>query len=336
MNRSCAVCEHPDIGRWEICSRIERSRGRDGGFPAFVGIKRDLQNEYGVNISVTGLKQHVEDHVEISAVGACLLWAQLYDESFTVAVEEVPQDVSPHEFVESLPDRPLTENEVEMIASHPEVDAIHGEPLTIWYSTVPDDFEDDIHAFWIETGDEIISFPLYVGEFSQWDQYTASMDVEQEIRWEQTEVRKKDDLVDRGMMYRNDYLHVPEQNPEETEPPAFSEEARADAEDWFSDRAVQPSSGFSEGGFAGGQPLSMDAVRDLSTEELLQQLRDFGIEIRREEFREEVEGFYSASDLADHWWEVYPVTAVGYDEDFIWMAAVVLWDRLVPDAVSSE
>lgn len=162
------------------------------------------------------------------------------------------------------------------------------------------------------------------------------MNADQEIRWEQMEIRKKEDLVDRGMMYRNDYLHVPEQKPEETETPAFSEEARADTEDWFTDRAVQPSSAVMEREFAGGQPLSMDAVRDLSTEELVQQLRGFGVEISKETFQEEVEGFYSASELADHWWEVYSVTAVGYDEDFIWMAAVVLWERLVPDAVSSE
>ena len=336
MSRSCAVCEHSDISRWEICSRIERSRGRDGGFPSFVGIKRDLQDEYGVNISVTGLKQHVEDHIEISAAGACLLRAQLYDEYFDKVVEEVSQDLSPLEFVESLPDRPLTEAEVGSIASHPEVDAIHGEPLTNWYSTVPDDFEDDIHAFWIETGDEIVSFSLYISEFSQWDQYTASMNVDQEIRWKQMEIRKKDDLVDRGMMYRNDYLHIPEQNPEEIEAPTFSEEARAETEDGFTDRAVQPSSAVTEDPFAGGQPLSMDAVRDLSTAELVRQLRGFGVEISKEVFREEVEGFYSASELADHWWEVYPVTATGYDEDFLWMAAVVLWDRLVPDAVSSE
>ncbi|GAA0458024.1 hypothetical protein GCM10008985_12740 [Halococcus dombrowskii] len=336
MSRSCAVCEHPNISRWEICSRIERTRGRDGGFPSFVSIKRDLQDEYGVNTSVTGLKQHVEDHVEMPAAGACLLRAQLYDESFDSVVEEVSQDVSPIELIEFLPDRPLTEAEVGTIASHPEIDAIHGEPLTTWYSTIPDDFEDDIHAFWIETGYEIISFSLYIGEFSQWDQYTASMNADQEIRWEQMEIRKKEDLVDRGMMYRNDYLHVPEQKPEETETPAFSEEARADTEDWFTDRAVQPSSAVMEREFAGGQPLSMDAVRDLSTEELVQQLRGFGVEISKETFQEEVEGFYSASELADHWWEVYSVTAVGYDEDFIWMAAVVLWERLVPDAVSSE
>lgn len=46
--------------------------------------------------------------------------------------------------------------------------------------------------------------------------------------------------------------------------------------------------------------------------------------------------FYSACDLADHWREVYLITAEGFDEDFIWMAAVVLWERLAPQVVNSE
>ncbi|KXA89671.1 hypothetical protein AKJ61_02410 [candidate division MSBL1 archaeon SCGC-AAA259B11] len=81
---------------------------------------------------------------------------------------------------------------------------------------------------------------------------------------------------------------------------------------------------------------SEEEVRDLSTEQIVQKLQDFGVDFGEEQFLEDVHDFHSASELADHWREVYPVTATGFDEDFIWLAATVLWERLAPDVVSSE
>lgn len=80
----------------------------------------------------------------------------------------------------------------------------------------------------------------------------------------------------------------------------------------------------------------MIIVDQLSTEELFEHLRDFGVDITETEFLEDVHEFRSSSELSDHWWETYPVTAVGHEEDFIWMAADVLWDRLAPDIVRAE
>lgn len=80
----------------------------------------------------------------------------------------------------------------------------------------------------------------------------------------------------------------------------------------------------------------MDEIRDFSTEQIIQKLRHFGVELSEEKFLEDVKNFYSASSLADNWMKIHPVTAKGFDEDFIWMAATVLWERLAPNVVNSE
>jgi len=80
----------------------------------------------------------------------------------------------------------------------------------------------------------------------------------------------------------------------------------------------------------------MEEVETLSTKEIIRKLRSFGVDFKRTQFLEDVRRFYSAYELADHWVGIYPVTAVGFDEDFIWMAAIVLWRRLAPDVINSE
>lgn len=81
---------------------------------------------------------------------------------------------------------------------------------------------------------------------------------------------------------------------------------------------------------------STGEVRAFPTEQIIQKLRGFGVEFKEEQFLKDVNNFYSACDLADHWREIYPIAAEGLDEDFIWMAAVVLWERLAPHVVNSE
>ncbi|RZN38006.1 MAG: zinc chelation protein SecC [Methanophagales archaeon ANME-1-THS] len=81
---------------------------------------------------------------------------------------------------------------------------------------------------------------------------------------------------------------------------------------------------------------SIEEVETLSTKEIIRKLRGFGVDFKRSQFLEDVKRFYSASDLADHWVRIYPITAEWFDEDFIWMAAIVLWRRLAPDVINSE
>ena len=81
---------------------------------------------------------------------------------------------------------------------------------------------------------------------------------------------------------------------------------------------------------------SIEEVETLSTNAIIRKLRDFGVDFRRKQFLVDVKRFYSAEELADLWVSVFPISAVRFDRDFIWMAAMVLWRRLAPDVVNSE
>ncbi len=84
------------------------------------------------------------------------------------------------------------------------------------------------------------------------------------------------------------------------------------------------------------QEWDLDRVGAMSTEELLAKLGEFGVAVTGDEFVRQAPDFASAVDLAEDWYERYPVYAPDLDEDFIWMAATVLWRRLTPDVPSSE
>ncbi|AEG15629.1 SEC-C metal-binding domain-containing protein [Desulfofundulus sp. TPOSR] len=84
------------------------------------------------------------------------------------------------------------------------------------------------------------------------------------------------------------------------------------------------------------KPWSLEEVRSLSTKEIVSRLGTMGIHITEENFLREVENFYSAYDLSEKWWKTSHVTARGFDRDFPWMAAVVLWERLAPHIINSE
>lgn len=73
-----------------------------------------------------------------------------------------------------------------------------------------------------------------------------------------------------------------------------------------------------------------------STEQILEKLQGFGITVTPEEFLEDVGQSYGSSEIYDRWEERYTITAEGFDEDFPWMSAIVLWERLAPDVVDTE
>ena len=84
------------------------------------------------------------------------------------------------------------------------------------------------------------------------------------------------------------------------------------------------------------KPWTLEEVRSLSNPEILTRLAGLGIVISEEDFLREVRGRYSAWELAESWWRTRPVTATGFNKDFPWLAAIVLWERLTPDVISSE
>ncbi len=84
------------------------------------------------------------------------------------------------------------------------------------------------------------------------------------------------------------------------------------------------------------RPWTFREVRGLSIEHILSKLADLGVDLAPEEFASEVESFYSAWDLAEHWRKTRPITAKGFDQDFLPMAATVLWERLAPHVMNTE
>jgi hypothetical protein len=81
---------------------------------------------------------------------------------------------------------------------------------------------------------------------------------------------------------------------------------------------------------------SFDEIESIPTNGIVSRLRSWGIPFEKAQFLEDVKRFYSGEELAHHWEKEYPVTATGFDMDFPWMAAIVLWERLAPDVMSSE
>lgn len=81
-----------------------------------------------------------------------------------------------------------------------------------------------------------------------------------------------------------------------------------------------------------------DKIEAMSTREIFAFLRRLGIKTTKEEFVRAAQRYDSAERLSKkEWYAKYTLHPQGrYDEDFPWMAAVVLWKRLLPDRVSFE
>lgn len=80
-----------------------------------------------------------------------------------------------------------------------------------------------------------------------------------------------------------------------------------------------------------------EKIEPMSTDEIFAKLNRLGVAVTPEMFREAAQRHDSAQRLADEWYAQYPLYPEGrYDEDFVWMAAIVLRKRLVPERISFE
>jgi hypothetical protein len=76
-------------------------------------------------------------------------------------------------------------------------------------------------------------------------------------------------------------------------------------------------------------------VMELPTSKIIEKLVMLGIPFTQEAFLIDVHNHYGSGDICKEWEKRYTITAKGFDEDFPWMAAEVLWRRLVPDKIST-
>lgn len=85
-----------------------------------------------------------------------------------------------------------------------------------------------------------------------------------------------------------------------------------------------------------GKHWTREDMEGLSTREIVQKLEDFGVNFDEERFLEVVEDSCRASEVVDYWQRTDPVTAAGLDQDFLLLAAMILWERLAPEVVSAQ
>lgn len=82
---------------------------------------------------------------------------------------------------------------------------------------------------------------------------------------------------------------------------------------------------------------TFEKIEPMSTDEIFAKLNRLGVAVTPEMFREAAQRHDSAQRLADEWYAQYTLRPEGrYDEDFVWMAAIVLWKRLLPERISFE
>ena len=82
---------------------------------------------------------------------------------------------------------------------------------------------------------------------------------------------------------------------------------------------------------------TFDKIEPMSTEEICARLNRLGVSVTAADYREAAQRHESAQRLADEWYAQYTLRPEGrYDDDFVWMAAIVLWVRLIPDRICFE
>jgi hypothetical protein len=82
---------------------------------------------------------------------------------------------------------------------------------------------------------------------------------------------------------------------------------------------------------------TFEKIEPMSTDEILAKLNRLGIPVTARDFRQAARRHESAERLSDEWRAQYPFYPEGrYDEDYVWMATIVLWKRLIPERICFE
>ncbi|MCG7848804.1 MAG: SEC-C domain-containing protein [ANME-2 cluster archaeon] len=81
---------------------------------------------------------------------------------------------------------------------------------------------------------------------------------------------------------------------------------------------------------------SRDKLKKMSTNDIIVKLGSMNINFDIDQFKKQVEGYVCACDLAeDHYYDDI-VLVNNLDEDFVWLAIVELWSRIMPDCLNKE
>jgi len=76
---------------------------------------------------------------------------------------------------------------------------------------------------------------------------------------------------------------------------------------------------------------SYNDVKQMSTNEIIKRLKNFGIIFDEDAFLNDIRKLSSVEQIADQWFKDFKITTEGRDEDFLFIAAQILWERLAPE-----
>lgn len=81
---------------------------------------------------------------------------------------------------------------------------------------------------------------------------------------------------------------------------------------------------------------SLDKIRKMSTSEIIEKLKSMNIDFEIEHFKKQAQNHISAIQLAEDHYYTQNFHASGLDEDFIWLAMIELWNRIIPEKYNVE
>ena len=81
---------------------------------------------------------------------------------------------------------------------------------------------------------------------------------------------------------------------------------------------------------------NLDKVRKMSTSEIIEKLESMHVDFEIERFKKQAQNYISAIQLAEDQYYTQNFHAQDQDEDFIWLAIIELWNRIIPEKFNAE
>ena len=81
---------------------------------------------------------------------------------------------------------------------------------------------------------------------------------------------------------------------------------------------------------------NLNKVRKMSTSEIIEKLESMHIDFEIERFKKQAQNYISAIQLAEDHYYTQNFQAQDQDEDFIWLAIIELWNRIIPEKFNME
>jgi hypothetical protein len=81
---------------------------------------------------------------------------------------------------------------------------------------------------------------------------------------------------------------------------------------------------------------NLNKVRKMSTSEIIEKLKSINIDFEIERFKEQAQNYISAIQLSEDHYYTQNFQAQDQDEDFIWLAIIELWNRIIPEKYNME